>query len=177
MAGAYGSIPQLSSSSGISQQIQDILGKVIPGFNNLAGSASDYTKKLLSGVLSPETKNAVQDGAASWGAASGMPGFQPGSIGMNNGLKTLGLTSLGQQKEGFGSFLDLLRGNSGTTAPNFSQAQDQSNTSELYKSAPDPAANIQALLQQFKDAMNPASGRPAPDNGSSIFNRPAQRVF
>lgn len=168
MSGAYGSVPVLSSSGDISSQIQSILGKVIPGFSNLAGGAANYTKNLLSGKLSPDTQNAIGNAAATRGVAQGMPGAGPGSLGFNAGLKDVGLTSLGQQQQGFGNVLDLLKGVSGTVAPTFGQAQDQSNTANEYASAPDPTQNIQALIQQYKNAMNPAAGRPmrAPDTGA-----------
>lgn len=171
MAGAFGSIPSLSSSGGISDQIQSILGKVVPGFSNLIGGASDYTKNLLSGQLSPQTTNAIQNGAATWGQQSGMPGLNPNTIGANGGLKTLGLTSLGQQQQGFGNVLDLLKGVSGTVAPTFGQAQDQSNTANEYAAAPDPASNIKALISQYQNAMNPAAGRGNPNTpvNNSVF--------
>lgn len=173
--GPYGQVPSLSSSGDISNQIQSILGGIIPGFSNLTGGAANYTKNLLSGVLSPETKSAVQNGAATWGARSGMPGLQPNSLGFNGGLKTLGLTSLGQQQQGFGNVLDLLRGTSGTVAPTFGQAQDQSNTANEYASAPDPTQNIQALIAQYQQAMNPSAGRgntQTPVNNAVFSQRP-----
>jgi len=175
----YGGIPALASSDTISSQIQGILNRVIPGFSGAVGSAADYTKKLLSGVLSPETKNAIQDSAATWGASTGMPGFNPSTLGFNRGLKNIGLTSLGQQQQGLGNLLQMLQGFSGSVAPNFSQAADQSNTAEEYASAPSPAANIEALTRRYLDAMNPASGRAAgfqPESRVTDFNSVRSRT-
>jgi hypothetical protein len=114
----FGSSPKLNSIQSPYQQVQTIypnLSGLTTGAGNLAGS-------LLKGQLPSDVAENVKNQGAAWGLTSGA-GSGAGTVGGNLTLKDLGLSSLGEEQQGFSDYLNFLSGvGSETLTPTF-QAQ------------------------------------------------------
>lgn len=89
-----------------------------PNLSATQGQVSENTLSRLRGELSPETLNAIQDTAARFGIASGMPlGSGGNTITGNFGRKLVGQTVEGLQSQGLQDYLNTLQGYSGTLMP------------------------------------------------------------
>lgn len=89
-----------------------------PNLSETQGQASENTLARLRGELSPETLNAIQDTAARFGIASGMPlGSGGNTISGNFGRRLLGQTVEGLQSQGLRDYLGTLGAYSGTLMP------------------------------------------------------------
>lgn len=105
---------------------RSILNSAVPGLPGMQNRSSQYINSLMSGVLSPETSNAINQAAATQAVAGGMPGSNRigGTLMGNRTLRDIGLTSLGQQQQGFDNFLKLL-GTQGNLASTESSQRQQ----------------------------------------------------
>ena len=154
MAGPFGSIP---ASTPTPNPFGD-LSRRLPGLNDINSSASAAIASRIAGDVSPGTRNAIQNSAAEWGAASGMPGFSPGSIGQNKALRNIGLTSEGQTTQGLNDYSRFIPTVSGTQTVNPAlQAEISSHNNQL-AAAPDPAAAASHAEQLFSKYQQMLSG-------------------
>ncbi len=123
------------------------LASVYPNLSGATAQASGNVLNELTGQLSPETLNNIQNQAAQFGVSSGMP---LSGLSRSNQLKNLGLTTEQLQTQGlsdFGSLSTNLSKNQ-TLDPAL-QAQIAENNS-IWASAPNPgaaAAYAQSLAQ------------------------------
>lgn len=143
--GPYGAVP---GAIGLPSPAKD-LGAVYPNLTGTTSKASSDILSELSGELSPETRNNIQNQAAQFGVSSGMP---LSGLSRNSQLESLGLTTEQLQHQGLGDFLSGSEGISKTqTLDPALQAQIASRNA-LFRAAPNPgAANNQAqsLFQQL----------------------------
>jgi len=151
---AVGGVPNLPSSSQLSQSQLGILNNAIPGFSNLTNSATGIIGSALSGQVPQDVQQQIQDASAAQAVMGGQPGtnMTSGTNFGNSYLKNLGLTSLGQNQTGMNDLLSLVQGYSGTVNPTMAQNQEQTNAQAQYAAAPQPAAAFneqQALYQKY----------------------------
>lgn len=91
---------------------------IYPNLSATQGAASGNTLSRLRGELSPETLSAIQDTAARFGIASGMPlGSGGNTVTGNFGRRLLGQTVEGLQSQGLQDYLNTLQAYSGTLTP------------------------------------------------------------
>ncbi len=157
---AYGGVPQLPTSAGLASNLQGIINQAIPGFNGLTQSATNVIGSALGGQVPTDVRNIIADKAAAQAVSGGMPGSSSvtGTLFGNSGLRSLGLTSLGQQQQGVHDLLGMLQGYSGTVAPTFGQSQEQENARAQYAAAPNPTAAAAEQERLYNKYSNPALG-------------------
>lgn len=123
------------------------LAKNIPGYTNLIGQEAGVTGSELAGQVPQDVITELQQQAAERGIATGSPGSPNANAAY---LRALGLTSLQEQQQGFGNLGQMI----GQTpqAPLFdpssflvtpAQQQEAQLQSNIYRSAPVPAAAAQ----------------------------------
>lgn len=171
---AYGGIPDLPTTQGLSNIVSSTLNNAIPNFNNLTSTASSNIGNQLNGQVPGDVQNQIRDRAATMAVQGGMPGSSntQGSLFGNLSLRDLGLTSLDQQNQGIGNLLKLLQGYSGTVAPTYGQAQEQENARSTYQAAPDPFAQAQEqerLYNKYSLQGGGGGGAPAPASGHKAY--------
>lgn len=140
------------------------LSALYPNLGNTNGQVSADVLSKLRGELSPETIQGLQEAAASFGVANGMPG-SGGTVGTatnNYNLRSLGLAKEGQIKEGVSEYNSTLPTVSATQTVKPETQAEISGTNAVNRSAPDPAAANSYAQELFKDYLNrmnsPASG-------------------
>jgi hypothetical protein len=145
---SYGSQPgQVQLPSNIYQQIQ----QQAPGVTGLTSKAVSNIAQEEAGQLPSDVAQNIQDYGAAWGISSGMPGS---GIAHNLTLKDLGLTSLQEQQQGFGNYLNFLGGFGATQTPQ--QLGYESNLQNVMNAAaPNPSAVAGAELQAQQRAQYP----------------------
>lgn len=134
-------------------------------YPNLSGTNAATSSALLSqlhGQLSPDTVNQIHDAAATWGVSSGMPGFTPGSLNYNRGLRDIGLTSEQQQQKGLGNYSPIVNAVSKTQTVSPETQNEVNATNATNAAAPDPAAAAsyaQSLFDKYLQQLKgPAAG-------------------
>lgn len=103
----FGSKPNFNNVQSPYQQVEAIY----PGLKNLTATAGNNTQALLSGQVPSDVSENIKNYAAAWGLGSGT-GSGAGTVGGNLTLKDLGLTSLGEEQQGFDNYLKFLTGTS-----------------------------------------------------------------
>lgn len=167
---AYGGVPNVPSttdtqSSSLSGNLQNLgqllqliqglgsgsqstllsnMNAAVPGYSGLTATASGNTQQNLEGKVPDDVVNLLVQQAAERGISTGNPGSANSNAAY---LRALGLTSLGQEQTGMQNLSQLT-----TTAPVVQpinplsflvtpdQAQDAQMASNVYASAPVPAA-------------------------------------
>ena len=140
--------------------------KIYPGISGLTGGAGNVISSQLAGELSPETINAIQDQAASFGISTGMP---LSSFAGAKGLKQLGLRVEDVQNTGTKNYLDFLRGLSGTADdPNLAAQLASWNATNLAAGIPEMIAK--AAEEAYNRALTNAQGsvKPVSPGGGTI---------
>jgi len=145
----FGSKPNLNNIQSPYQQVQTIypnLSGLTTGAGNLAGS-------LLKGQLPSDVAENVKNQGAAWGLTSGT-GSGAGTVGGNLTLKDLGLSSLGEEQQGFSDYLNFLSGvGSETLSPDL-----QANLA-VGRAAPDPHyAGVEKLLSSVLGMVGGGGG-------------------
>lgn len=179
MAGVFGQAP---AQIGMPDPFGD-LSKRIPNLSGINTTASNTILSKLGGQLSPGTLQQIQNGAATYGVGSGMPGTgsTPGALSYNKGLATLGLTAEGQQEQGLKDYNSFVPTVSGTQTVNPALQNEINTQNAVDAAAPDPssAANYaqglyEHYLQSFggnskwasSQTQQPGAFRFNPTNGS-----------
>ena len=147
---AYGLVPGTTAAP---PSTYDQLSSVIPGLSNLTGSASSTIGNQLAGVVPTDVIKQIQDQAASWGVASGMPGS---GLSQNSALRNLGLTSLGQQQAGLTNYNNLTS-NLSSEMLSPSLLTDLSQSNAQLSAAPNPQTAVNQMMQDYLSYLNPAS--------------------
>jgi hypothetical protein len=151
------------------------LGALYP---NLSGANEQVSKNVMSelrGDLSPETLNAIQDAAATYGVTSGMPGSQLAAFG---GLRNLGRTVADTQRAGLQDYLASVTGisNTQTVKPELQTQIAQQNA--VWSAAPDPEAAAkeqEALFNRYLEKTKiPAGGGTAQGSDMPWWMSPAE---
>jgi hypothetical protein len=142
------------------------LSSVYPNLSGVNAASSAALSSKLNGQLSPETANLIQQHAAEFGAANGMPGFQPGSLFWNKSLRDIGSTSEQQQQQGLQDYAPLISAVSQTQTVNPSLQAEVNATNATNAAAPDPAAAGTYAQQMFDKYLAQLKG-PAGGSGSS----------
>lgn len=155
--GPFGAVP---GAVGAPPSVYTQVGNVLPSLPNLTQTAGGVVGSELEGKLSPGTVGFLQDQAARFGLAAGVPGMQAGGFASNQFMRNLGLTSEQLSRQGVADFGNLL-GQVGATqlSPNLEYEIALQNA--IGGAAPDPrmAAEEQLrLMQQYYNMENPASG-------------------
>jgi hypothetical protein len=116
------------SPGGQPNNIAPITSSASPGLNGLQNRSVDYVTRLMSGQLSGETQDAINNAAATQAVSGGMPGSNRmgGTLYGNRTLRDIGLTSEGQQAQGFSDFLQLLQPSMATGEAVLNRNQNQS---------------------------------------------------
>lgn len=148
---AYGGIP---GPTPVPPSTYEQTRSIYPQIQNLTGGAGKVIQSQLSGELSPETINAIQNAAASWGVATGMPGSQFAGY---RGLRQLGLNVEQMQNQGVGNYNNFLGSIARTTNDPALLAQISAYNNQL-AAAPDPAAAAAAAEKAYQDAIRQTQG-------------------
>ncbi len=135
-------------------------------------AASADLEAGFAGRLAPGTVNSIQDAAATWGAASGMPGFSPGTLGFNRGVRDLGLTAEGVKDKAFQNYGSLINtiGQNEVVSPELEYERNLQN--ETNAASPDPAAAqsyAASLFDKYLQSLRSAGGgsyTPQPAHGA-----------
>lgn len=178
-AGGYNLLPQPTSGRGAFGLVPGTIGvppnryegvqSIYPNISGLTGGAGNIIQSEMAGELSPETINTIQDEAARFGLASGLP---LSGLSGNRGLRSLGLSVEGRQRQGlqdYGSFLGTLAPL--TTDPNLAASIAQSNA--ILNASPNPAMAANEQWRRYMEAANmaAAAGRtPAGGTGAGQQN-------
>lgn len=156
------------------------LSKVLPNLPQLNSNASGDILSKLQGQISPQTRNNIQNAAATYSAGNGMAGANSvaGSLPFNLNLESLGLNSENQIQQGlqdYSSFTPTISSTQ-TVAP---ALQNEVNTQNAFDAAaPDPSyvANYEMnLFNQYMDRMKPAGGAGVNHLGPSTPGQGAAR--
>jgi len=134
------------------------LGAVLPGLAPATSQASQDVMAKLRGELSPGTINSIQDTAARFGVTSGMPGFSPGSLAGNRGLRDIGLTAEAQTQQGLQDYNALTQNvsNTQTVRPETQIALAEQNA--VNAAAPNPQAAQSYAESLFNKYLNQIHG-------------------
>jgi len=106
MSSLFGSRPNFGMVQSPYQQTENIY----PNLTKLTTAAGNYAGDLMSGILPPDVSENIQNEGAAFGLTSGAGTPSAGSVAGNFTLKDLGLSSLGEQQQGFGDYLQFLTG-------------------------------------------------------------------
>lgn len=149
----YGSQPGfVNLPANIYQQIQH----QAPGATALTDKSVSNIGEQLAGTLPSDVATNIQDYGAAWGISSGMPGS---GMAHNLTLKDLGLTSLNEQQQGFGNYMNFLGSFGQTLTP--PQLGYEANLQNIMNAAaPDPTSVAQGELQTQNDAQYPNFSNP-----------------
>lgn len=149
----------------------------LPGYSDMSATSSGNIQAQLRGELPPDVVNLLGQQAAERGVGGGVAGSQFSNA---DYLRSLGLTSLGQQEKGEASFtgaMDRLKGIP-TFDPTsmFTKPEDVYGAglqSSIFKSAPVPGA---AAAYNQSQATLPFDNA-ARANASDLWNRNRRGVF
>ena len=149
--GAYGLVP---GQLGLPDPYKDLSG-VLPNLSGLNAQAGQDVLGQLSGQLSPETINQLQDQAAQFGITSGMPGS---NLAGRSGLKNLGLSVEGLQNQGLQNYNSLIPTVSHTQTVSPDLQNNIADRNSIFASAPDPGAAARAAEDAFNRGRGPMAG-------------------
>jgi hypothetical protein len=151
---AFGRVP---GAVGLPDPSAD-LARVLPNLGTATGAASDAVLSKLRGELSPATINSIHDAAARFGVTSGMPGFAPGSLTANRGVRDIGLATEAEEQQGLQDF-NALTGNVSATQAVRPETQIQlAEQNALNAAAPNPAAAQSFAASLFDKYLNMLRG-------------------
>lgn len=116
------------------------LSQVYPNLAPTNAAVSGAINSRIAGNLSPGTTDAIQNAAAEWGAASGQPGFAPGSLTGNRALRNIGLASEGQTTLGLDEYNKTIPTVSATQTVSPQLQADINSQNNVLAAAPEPTA-------------------------------------
>lgn len=154
------------------------LSSVYPNLGRTnAGVSADILSKL-HGDLSPQTQQNIQDAAARFGVANGMPGAggKSGTLVNNLNLRDLGISSENQVESGLHDYGNIIGAVSGTQTVKPELQTEIAATNAVNAAAPNPSDAASYALNLFKQYMNggfgggPAGGT-APAPMTSLLTR------
>jgi hypothetical protein len=153
--GAFGSNPAPINLPNPSADLNSVLPGV-PGTNN---QLSGVIQNELSGQISPDTMNLLQNQSAARGVSSGMPWTTSGNnLNLQNLLTNAGLTSENQVSKGVSDYNSTIPTISSTQTLNPALQLEGNTQNAMDAAAPDPGAAAneeQQLLQQYMAELNP----------------------
>jgi hypothetical protein len=150
-ATAWGQVP---GQIGIPPSEYDQVASAYPGQAAQTSLLSSNIGSELAGSLSPQTIAALQQHAAQFGAASGMPGSQ---FSGNQGLASLGLNVEATQRQGGQDLLAAEKGIGSMQTPQDLAASIASANANL-GAAPDPQKAAEAQMGQWMAKFNASAG-------------------
>jgi hypothetical protein len=152
--GAFGAVPGNVGLPPVASQ----LGALFPQLPQANAQVSQNVMAGLRGELSPETIASIQDEAARFGVSSGVP---LSDFAGARGLRNLGLSVEGTQRQGLQDYLNAITGISRTQMVDPALQSQIAEYNARMNAAPDPAAaarETQRLytenLQRQLDSMN-----------------------
>jgi len=156
--GAYGKVP---GQLGLPDPAGD-LASVYPNLSGTNEEVSNAILRQLRGELSPETVANIQDSAASFGVASGMPGS---GLATSRGLRDIGLATEQVQQQGVQNYQSVLPTVSGTQTVSPAQQSEIALQNAINAAAPDPQAAAQQTQALFNDYLKQIAkmSQPAPE--------------
>jgi len=150
-AGPYGLVPGSIGLPPVAKQLAGLFPNLQPANDKVSANVM----ASLRGELSPETIAAIQDEAARFGVSSGVP---LSDFSGSRGLRNLGLSVEGTQRQGLKDYLAAITGIRDTQMVNPALQSEIADRNARFAAAPDPkaAANeaerlYQAHLQQSLD--------------------------
>ena len=165
IAGNISQLPQAEKlASGVDtfneQQITQLLNNIMPGWSGMVGQAGKNIGAELQGQVPSDVQEALQTSAAAK-ALTGGTGFGTGTIGGNNFVKSLGLTSLGLMNQGE------------TSLQNWSSVIDQMYAPGMF--------NVTSMFlspqQEFQDLLQNEMGRVGQENMAAEMAAQPNPVF
>ena len=168
-AGAFGAVP---GALGIPNPAGDLSAQ-IPGLPSLNATASNDILSNLSGTLSPGTEHALQNAAATYGVASGMPGS---GLSWNSLYGNIAGASTAEQNLGLQQYNSLIPTVSGTQTVSPSLQTQISGTNASNAASPNPGASASYAQQLFQQYLNqlrgPQGGGAGTPNGDTLTGLP-----
>jgi hypothetical protein len=153
-AGVFGAVP---GQLGLPDPGGD-LAKRIPGLAGLNSAASANIAAQLGGELPQDVLNQIQDAAARFGVASGMPGS---GLAGNRSLRDVGLNSLQQQQAGLGNLNAFSSQVSGTQTLSPALQAEIASQNAINAAAPDPSlagGYAKSLYDQYLASVGRGGG-------------------
>lgn len=134
------------------------LARYYPNLGGTTAQVSNNISNQLAGQLSPDTVAMLQDRAASFGVANGMPGMSGGSLPVMYNLRSLGIAAEDMRNQGIQNFASVMPAmkNAYTVDPSL-QAEITTLNNQL-RAAPDPKAAQDYSEQLFSRYMDRISG-------------------
>lgn len=168
--GAFGLVP---GPVGMPDPLGD-LAAAYPNLRNTNSAASAAILSKLRGELSPETLNQIQDAAARFGVANGMPGSNAVSGTIANNANLLGNVRASEalQQQGLEDYSHILPTVSGTQTVNPNLQVEVASGNANNAAAPNPedaATYAQNLFQKYLDLLK---GQSNPAGGTGVSNTP-----
>jgi hypothetical protein len=163
--GAYGSPVQSIPLPNPSAALNSVLPGT-PGNNN---QLSGLISSELSGNISPDVMNELQDKSASFGVGTGLGNAPGNTLNLQNLLTGMGINSESQQAKGVSDYNSVIPTVAKTQTLDPSLAYEANSQNAIDAAAPNPTAAAneeQQLLQQYMQELNPAGG----NNGSFDAN-------
>jgi hypothetical protein len=148
--GKFGMVPGVLS---LPQPANDLAAQ-LPGLPQMNKDASSALLSKLGGVLSPGTQNALQNAAATYGTASGMPGA---GLDWNSLYGNIAGASEAQQQQGLQDYGNLTGAVSSTQTVTPALQSEIAAQNALNSAAPNPADSAsysQQLFNQYLAAMS-----------------------
>jgi hypothetical protein len=170
--GPYGSQPAPVNLPNPSADLSNLL----PGLGGTNNQLSGVINSELSGTVSPDVLNQLQDKSAAFGVSVGQPAGGGGnSLSLENLLAGIGVNSQSQQQAGVSNYNQTVPTISSTQTLNPALQFEANTQNAVNAAAPNPtaAANQEmSLLQQYlKELENPSSGSGSPLDAT---NQPPQ---
>ena len=163
-SGAFGAVPGVLTPPNPAGD----LGRVVPKLGALNTAASGDILSSLEGTLSPGTEHALQNAAATYGVASGMP---RSGLSWNSLYGNIAGASEGQQRQGLGELNSYLSQTSGTQTLSPGLEAEIAGTNASNAAAPNPSASASYAQQLFDQYLAKMRG---PAGGTTgMFDNPA----
>lgn len=108
------------------------MSMIYPNLSSTINTAAGNINDELQGKVPADVQQQIQNAGAAWGINSGMPGS--GAAG-NVSLEDLGLTSLQQQQQGLGNYLNFGTG----LQSQFTLNPEQTAQTDILNSGPNPS--------------------------------------
>lgn len=168
-SGAYGAVP---GAIGLPENIFQQVSALSPTLTSNTNQIGTNISQLLKGVVPTDVQNQIQNSAAQWGVASGMPGS---GLAGNKSLRDLGLTSLQTQQTGLSDYMQFLSGVGNTlTSPDLASSIASRNATMAAAPNPQQSTNLLlSLLNPQEDQGSTISWGGATGSGSGSLSDPA----
>lgn len=161
-SGPYGSVP---GPLGLPNPYAD-LKKVMPSLPSANAALGDAILSKLKGELSPATIANIQDAAARFGVASGMPGS---GLAVNRNLRDLGLATEAQIASGINAYNQSIPTISGTQTVSPALQAQIAEINSINAAAPNPAQAAGVAQGLFANYLAKMRG---PGGGTGGYSGP-----